>query len=442
MWLAQEVIRRKRDGAVLEAEDIQRFVVGIADDSLSEGQVAAFAMAVLLKGMTLPERIALTAAMRDSGQVLQWQLPGPIVDKHSTGGVGDFTSLAFAPLLAACGCHVPMISGRGLGHTGGTLDKLESIPGYDCQPEPARFRAVVAEVGCAIIGASANLAPADRRLYAIRDMTATVESIDLITGSILAKKLAAGLQVLVMDVKTGNGAFMAQPEDAHALAASIVGVANGAGVKTTALVTDMGQPLARSAGNGLEVAEAVALLSGEVRSPRLWAVTLALAEQALLMAGQASTAAQARARLLHAWHSGAALERFARMVEALGGPGDFTQRPQAYLARAGFEQAVWADRSGIVTAIDTRAVGLAVVALGGGRRTADDKVDPAVGFSQLRFIGEPVHSGQPLAWVHGQTAAAVEEGARALRAAYRIGEESDPMDESHVPLIRETVTHP
>jgi thymidine phosphorylase len=421
MWLAQEVIRRKRDGGVLGADDIRRFVAGISDASLSEGQVAAFAMAVLLKGMNIEERIALTAAMRDSGQVLHWDLPGPVVDKHSTGGVGDLISLPLAPLLAACGCFVPMISGRGLGHTGGTLDKLESIPGYDCQPSAERFRQIVAEVGCAIIGQTADLAPADKRLYAIRDMTGTVESLDLITASILSKKLAAGLDVLVMDVKTGNGAFMVQPQDALELAQSIGAVANGAGVRTTVLVTDMNQPLARSAGNGLEVAEALALLQGEVRSPRLWELTLTLAEQALMLAGLADSQAQARAQLLAVWRNGAALQRFGQMITALGGPADFTQAAQSYLPVAAFSRPVWAEHSGTVSAVDTRAVGMAVVELGGGRRHPQDQVDPAVGFSALRFIGEQVDDTQPLGWVHGQTAAATERAAQALQAAYRIG---------------------
>ena len=423
MWLAQEVIRRKRDGGVLGTDDIRRFVAGISDASLSEGQVAAFAMAVLLKGMNIDERIALTAAMRDSGQVLRWDLPGPVVDKHSTGGVGDLISLPLAPLLAACGCYVPMISGRGLGHTGGTLDKLESIPGYDCQPSAERFRQIVAEVGCAIIGQTADLAPADKRLYAIRDMTGTVESLDLITASILSKKLAAGLDVLVMDVKTGNGAFMAQPQDAVELAHSIAAVANGAGVRTTALVTDMNQPLARSAGNGLEVAEAVALLQGEVRSPRLWELTLVLAGQALMLAGLADSQAQARAQLLQVWRSGAALRRFGRMITALGGPADFTQSAERYLPAAPIRMPVWASHSGIVTAIDTRAVGMAVVELGGGRQRPDDRINHAVGFSALRFIGEPVAGDQPLGWVHGQTAATAERAAAALRAAYQVGGE-------------------
>ncbi|MEH3022208.1 MAG: thymidine phosphorylase [Pseudomonas oryzihabitans] len=418
MWLAQEVIRQKRDGLELSATDLQRFVRGIADDSLGDGQIAAFAMATLLRGMTTAERTALTLAMRDSGQVLHWDLPGPVVDKHSTGGVGDLTSLVLAPLLAACGCHVPMISGRGLGHTGGTLDKLESIPGYRIRPGLARFRQVVAEVGCAIVGADADLAPADGRLYAIRDVTATVESIDLITASILAKKLAAGLDVLVMDVKTGGGAFMAEAEAARRLADSIVQVAQAAGVRTRALVTDMDQPLARSAGNALEVEEAIALLAGEVRSERLWQVVLALAEEALQLAGLAADAAAARRRLLAAWRSGAALERFAAMSQALGGTSGLTERPWQRLPRAPVVQAVQSLRPGWVARVDTRALGLLVVTLGGGRQRQDEGIDPAVGLSQLALPGERVDQARPLGLIHARDAAAAARAEARLRAAY------------------------
>lgn len=419
-WLPQEVIRRKRDGKVLDDVDIRRFVSGITDFSISEGQAAAFAMAVLLKGLNIEERIALASAMRDSGRVLSWNLPGPVVDKHSTGGIGDLVSLPLAPLLAACGCYVPMISGRGLGHTGGTLDKLDSIPGYDSQPDMARLRDVVAGVGCAIIGQTNDLAPADKRLYAIRDVTGTVESIDLIIASILSKKLAAGLDVLLIDVKMGNGAFMALPGDATALAESIVAVANGAGVRTRALITDMSQPLARSAGNALEVEEAIALLRGEVRSERLWEVTLALAEQTLLCAGLASSLELAREQLLAAWHSGAALQRFQRMVESLGGPADLTERPEAHLPAAPVVIPVPAPQAGIVQSIDTRAIGLAVVNLGGGRRNPQDPIDPAVGLTRLCFPGEAVGPNQPLALVHARDLAQAEQAASAVQAAYRI----------------------
>ncbi|MFD2642944.1 thymidine phosphorylase [Pseudomonas japonica] len=420
VWLAQEVIRRKRDGKVLDDADIRCFVSGITDFSISEGQVAAFAMAVLLKGLNVAERIALASAMRDSGRVLSWHLPGPVVDKHSTGGIGDLVSLPLAPLLAACGCYVPMISGRGLGHTGGTLDKLDSIPGYDSQPDMARLREVVTSVGCAIIGQTSDLAPADKRLYAIRDTTGTVESIDLIITSILSKKLAAGLDVLLIDVKVGNGAFMAQASDAAALAESIVAVANGAGVRTRALITDMSQPLARSAGNALEVEEAIALLRGEVRSQRLWEVTLALAEQTLLCAGLASSAELAREQLLKAWKSGAALQRFSRMVEALGGPADLVERPHNHLPAAPLVFPVEAPQAGIVQRIDTREIGLAVVCLGGGRRNPQDPIDPAVGLSQLCFPGEAVGGNRPLALVHARDLEQAERAAAAVRSAYTI----------------------
>ncbi|QNQ97109.1 thymidine phosphorylase [Pseudomonas oryzihabitans] len=435
MWLAQEVIRQKRDGLEVSAADLQRLVRGIADDSLSEGQIAAFAMATLLRGMTAAERTALTLAMRDSGQVLHWDLPGPVVDKHSTGGVGDLTSLVLAPLLAACGCHVPMISGRGLGHTGGTLDKLESIPGYRIRPGLARFRQVVAEVGCAIVGPDADLAPADRRLYAIRDVTATVESVDLITASILAKKLAAGLDVLVMDVKTGGGAFMAEQEAALRLADSIVEVAEAAGVRTRALVTDMGQPLARSAGNALEVEEAIALLAGEVRSARLWQVIQALAEETLQLAGLADDAIAAERLVLEAWQSGAALARFAAMNLALGGPSDLTKRPWQHLPRAPIVRAVHPVRPGWVQQVDTRALGLLVVELGGGRQRPEDKVDPAVGLADLALPGEWVDENRPLGLIHAGDAHRAARAARQLQAAYVLGEER-PADAVPVVLDR------
>ncbi|OJD30573.1 thymidine phosphorylase [Diplodia corticola] len=424
-WLPQEVIRRKRDGLTLSTSDIQRFVAGITAKTLSEGQIAAFAMAVYMKGMTLDERIAFTTAVRDSGQVLAWPrdlVPGPVVDKHSTGGVGDFISLPLAPLLAATGCFVPMISGRGLGHTGGTLDKLESIPGYVATPEPDTFRRVTADVGCCIIGQTADLAPADKTLYGIRDVTATVESVDLITASILGKKLAAGLDVLVMDVKTGSGAFMAKVEQAEELAASIVAVANGAGTRTRALITDMEAPLARSAGNAVEVEEAVALLKGEVRSERLWEITLALAEETLVEARLAETRAQAREKLLAAWEGGEAAKRFGRMVEALGGPADFMDDPAKYLPKAPVVVQVFADQDGVVEDVDTRSVGLAVVALGGGRRRPQDDVDPAVGFTKLAFPGEQVGTeSKPIGVVHAQSEQQAKDAATALKAAYRIG---------------------
>ncbi|MGF1609419.1 MAG: thymidine phosphorylase, partial [Kiloniellales bacterium] len=294
-FFPQEIIRRKRDGAALSEAEIAFMVEGLTSGALSEGQAAAFAMAVFFRGMERRECVALTKAMTRSGSMIDWSgLGRPVLDKHSTGGVGDKVSLMLAPLLAACGAAVPMISGRGLGHTGGTLDKLEAIPGYDTTPGLERLRTVVAEAGCAIIGQTAELAPADRRLYAIRDVTATVESVPLITASILSKKLAAGLDGLVMDVKVGNGAFMAEPAAARELAESLVAVAGAAGLPTVALITDMNQVLGRSAGNALEVREAIDYLTGASRDPRLHEVTLALAVEALLLGGLAGDAETAQ----------------------------------------------------------------------------------------------------------------------------------------------------
>ena len=309
--LPQEIIRKKRDGAPLTRDEVREFISGLTNNTISEGQVAAFAMAVFFKGMSAEEAVGLTLAMRDSGTVLTWDMPGPVVDKHSTGGIGDNISLMLAPMLAACGCFVPMISGRGLGHTGGTLDKLDSIPGYTTQPDLALFRKVVREAGCAIIGQTADLAPADKRLYGIRDVTATVESVPLITASILSKKLAAGLQHLVMDVKTGSGAFMAKHEDAVTLAKSLVSVANGAGLKTTALITDMDEPLASAAGNALEVAHAVEFLKGRLINRRVEAITLALGAELMLSAGISSTLEDGAKQLAATITSGLAAEHFA-----------------------------------------------------------------------------------------------------------------------------------
>jgi len=423
--LPQEIIRRKRDGGTLAAADIAAFVAGLTDGSVSEGQVAAFAMAVFFNGMDRAEAVALTTAMRDSGSVLDWSfLPGPAVDKHSTGGVGDNVSLMLAPIVAACGGYVPMISGRGLGHTGGTLDKMDAIAGYVSRPDNALFRRVVGEIGCAIIGQTADLAPADKRFYAIRDVTATVESVPLITASILSKKLAAGLGALVLDVKTGSGAFMAKPRDAARLADSLVAVANGAGLATTALITDMDEPLASAAGNAVEVVNAVDFLTGRARDPRLLDVTLALAAEMLVGAGLAVSAAAGLSAARRALESGAAAERFGRMVAGLGGPADFVERARELLPSAPAIVAVPAPASGFVTSIATRDLGLAVVALGGGRTRPQDDIDPAVGLSGLLPVGAAVSRGEPIAFVHarGDAAAAIA----AVQAAYRIGPEKPP----------------
>lgn len=419
--LPQEFIRAKRDGHRLADADIEAFVEGMVSGAVSEGQVAAFAMAVYFHGLDVDERVALTRAMTASGTRLRWDLPGPVLDKHSTGGVGDTVSLMLAPMVAACGGFVPMISGRGLGHTGGTFDKFESIPRYRAAPSMDEFRATVRDVGCAVIGQTDDLAPADRRLYSIRDVTATVESVGLITASILSKKLAAGLDALVMDVKFGNGAFMAARGEARTLATSIVDVAGGAGLACSALLTAMDQPLASSAGNALEIALAIEFLTGARRDPRLEEVTMALCAELLVMGGLATDDADARARLGDALDSGAAAERFARMVAALGGPTGIVDAPWDHLPRAPRTVGVYPDGEAVVTSIDTRAVGLVVVALGGGRSRPGDPIDPAVGLSELATLGDRVGPDRPLALVHARSDDAVAHAAAALHEAYGLG---------------------
>ncbi|MDJ0983194.1 MAG: thymidine phosphorylase [Kiloniellales bacterium] len=422
-FLPQEVIRRKRDGKRLAAEDLAAFVAGITDGSITEGQSAAFAMAIFFQGLERGECVALTRAMMASGRVLDWSgEERPVLDKHSTGGVGDKVSLPLAAILAACGAAVPMISGRGLGHTGGTLDKLDSIPGYRSQPDIEAFRRAVAEAGCAIIGQTADLAPADKRLYAIRDVTATVESIPLITASILSKKLAAGLQGLIMDVKVGSGAFMAEMEDAKALAESIVAVANGAGLDTRALITDMNQVLGRSAGNALEVREAIDYLTGADRDPRLHDVVVALASELLQIGGLAEGPAAAEAAIAAVLDGGAAAERFQGMVAALGGPGDLVEAPKRHLPEAACQVAAYPEAAGTVTAIDVRAVGLAVLSLGGGRRRADEAIDHSVGLTEVAGLGEVVGPDRPLAIVHARAEDQAEAAAHLLHAAFALGE--------------------
>ena len=420
--LPQELIRRKRDGAPLKREDVKEFIAGLTSGSVSEGQVAAFAMAVFFRGMSREEAVGLTLAMRDSGTVLAWDLPGPVVDKHSSGGIGDNLSLMLAPMLAACGAYVPMISGRGLGHTGGTLDKLDSIPGYATQPGLDLFRAATREAGCAIIGQTADLAPADKRLYGIRDVTATVESVPLITASILSKKLAAGLGHLVLDVKMGSGAFMTRMADAEALAESLVDVANGAGLPTTALVTDMSEPLAPCAGNALEVAHACEFLLCRRDDPRVMDITLALGTELLLSAGIDSDAATARARLATTITGGRAAEHFERMVRALGGPADFLSNYRSYLAPAPIIRPVHADEDGFVSSIRTRELGLAVIELGGGRRVASDAIDHRVGISQLLGKGARADRATPLCLVHAADEASFERAATLIKSAYIPGE--------------------
>ena len=422
--LPQEIIRTKREGGALSAAQIQAFVAGLTStgaDRWGDSQAAALAMAILLRGMNTVETVALTHAMTHSGEVLQWAdagLNGPVLDKHSTGGVGDKVSLMLAPMVAACGALVPMISGRGLGHTGGTLDKLEALSGYDVDPDRSTLRTVLRESGCAIVGASAALAPADRRLYAIRDLTATVESVPLITASILSKKLAAGLQGLVLDVKCGSGAFAPTLEQARQLAGSLVAVAGGAGLPARAVITSMDQVLGHTAGNALEVQEAIDFLTGAVREPRLLEVTLVLGEQMLLLGGLAATLPDARAALQRSLDSGAAAERFARMVAGLGGPADVLHH--AGLAMAPVCCDVPAPRAGWLARLDVRALGVAVVALGGGRAVPGQPVDPRVGLSQVLPLGAVVLAGQPLARVHAADVAAAQAAVAAVQCACQI----------------------
>jgi thymidine phosphorylase len=456
-WLPQESIRRKRDGEALAPDEIGALVEGLTEGRVGEAQIGAFLMAVRLRGMNAEETVALTMAMARSGEQLAWPAgaagadaaDGPVVDKHSTGGIGDTVSLLLGPLLAACGCRVPMVSGRGLGHTGGTLDKLESIPGYTVLPERAQLQRVLREAGVAIIGAGPRLAPADQRLYAVRDVTATVDSLPLITASILSKKLAAGLQALVLDVKFGNGAFMQTQDEARALARSLVDVACGAGLPTQALLTDMNQPLAPAAGNALEMRLAIELLCGrppgglpaghgaQAGTTRLREVTLALGATLLVQAGQAANPAEARARLEAAWASGAAAERLARMVHGLGGPADLLEHTERHLASAPL---CWpvppaAGQAALthVEAIDTRALGLVVIGLGGGRSSVGQRIDPAVGLSGLAPVGPRPGPEAPLAWVHAADAEQARAAVAAVQAAYRLRDTAPP----HRPTVTE-----
>ncbi|MEM9247556.1 MAG: thymidine phosphorylase [Pseudomonadota bacterium] len=420
---ARAILSALRRGETLDAEAARWFATAIAAGNVSDAQTGAFAMGICRAPLSRAARVALTEAMRDSGDVLAWDLPGPVVDKHSTGGVGDCVSLTLAPALAACGVYVPMISGRGLGHTGGTLDKLEAIPGYRTDVSEAEFRTVVRDTGAAIVSASAALAPADKRLYATRDVTGTVESIDLITASILSKKLAAGLDALVLDVKCGSGAFMKTRAEAQALARALVETANGAGCRTSAWITAMDQPLVTAAGNALEVAEVMETLTVTYVTSPLWEITVALGAEALALAG----IDDGRAKIDAALRSGAAAERFGAMVAALGGPADFLDRWRDRLPGAPFTRAVAPSQPGFIDRIDTEALGLAVVHLGGGRLKETDRVNPAVGLSRIAGLGEEVGPERPLALIHAASEAEADAAEARIRAAFTLGAEAaDP----------------
>ena len=420
--LFTDVIRTKRDGGELSDEQIQFLVDGLADESIPAEQVSALAMAVVFNSMSFDETANLTLAMASSGTVLDWsqeELDGPVVDKHSTGGVGDKVSFMLAPIAAACGCHVPMISGRGLGHTGGTTDKAECIPGYNTAPDFATFKKVVRDTGCAIIGQTSDLAPADRRLYAIRDVTATVESVPLITASILSKKIAAGLNALVMDVKVGSGAFMKSPERANKLAQSIIATAAKANLRTHALITDMNQVLGLTVGNALEIQEVVAYLRNERREARLDDVTLGLCVEMLVVTGLETDRDTARQRCDDAVTSGRAAEIFSAMVAALGGPADFLENSEAYLAKAPVVRPIHAN--GYLTTVNTRGVGNAIIELGGGRHRVGEVLDLSVGFSDMAPIGTLLDAETPLAVVHAASEDAAAQAEINLLAACATG---------------------
>ena len=423
---ARAIITTIRDGGIPTADELMWFASGLASGVVTDAQAGAFAMAVLLKGLGEQGRVALTRGFTASGKTLTWDLPGPVIDKHSTGGIGDCVSLVLAPALAACGAYVPMISGRGLGHTGGTLDKLEAIPGFRTNLPEDQLRRQLRDVGCAIVSANAEVAPADRRLYAIRDVTGTVESIDLITASILSKKLAAGLEALVLDVKCGSGAFMKTLDQADALARALVSTAQGAGCMTTALITDMSQPLATAAGNALEVIEVMETLTGTSVNSALWDLTTALGGEALALGGIAADAADGARRIEEALESGAAADWFGRMVAAQGGPADFVDRWPDRLPAATVIREVPSPTRGYVTAINGQSLGLTVVRLGGGRQREGDKLNLSVGLSDLAGIGEDIGAGDPLCMIHAATEAQADEAVRAIQAAYTLADTEPP----------------
>ena len=430
------ILAKVRDRVPLQKEEILEFTMGLADGSVSDAQTAAFAMAVCLHGLSNRERVDLTLAMRDTGNVRTWDIPGPVIDKHSTGGIGDNVSLVLAPMLAACGAYVPMVSGRGLGHTGGTLDKLESIPGYRTQVSGEEFVRVVNDEGCAIVGAGKGIAPADKRLYAIRDLTGTVESVDLITSSILSKKLAAGLETLVLDVKVGSGAFMQDMDGARELARSLVSVANGAGCRTSALLTDMNQALASSAGNSLEVKSALTVLKNEQGEERLLEVTLALGAKLLVNAATFSDEDTATERLEKSLSSGKAAEIFGRMITALGGPVDFVDKSDNYLPVAENILDFPSPSTGYLKSVNGRILGQAVIELGGGRKKAEDKLDLSVGLDQFIRIGKNVDQGDPVLRIHASNDRDMERAKNLLSEAFQFSE--NPVESN--PLILESIT--
>ena len=423
--LFKELILKKRLGKELTKNEINWFISNLTSNHLSEGQIASLAMAICLKGMTFDERVQLTLAMKNSGKTLSWDLPGPIIDKHSTGGVGDTVSLILAPVLAACGAYVPMISGRGLGHTGGTLDKFDSIPGYNTSPNEALLRRVVSKVGCAIIGQTNELAPADKRFYAIRDVTGTVESVDLITASILSKKLAAGLEGLVIDVKCGNGAFMQDFNEASTLAKSLVTVANQSGCKTTALVTDMNQPLSQSIGNSLEVLAAIDILNGSSKDYRLLEVTNSLGVSILCSSNICKNKNEAQSLISSVFSSGKAAEKFSQMISELGGANDFFEKPKNYLTPSNIQKNICCKQSGYVKKINTKNLGNILILLGGGRQKVEDDIDFSVGMKLLIDLGTYVERNQPICTLYARDEETFNIAEKEIIESFEIGESEE-----------------
>ena len=430
--LFKELILKKRLGKELTKNEINWFISNLTSNHLSEGQIASLAMAICLKGMTFEERVQLTLAMKNSGKTLSWDLPGPIIDKHSTGGVGDTVSLILAPVLAACGAYVPMISGRGLGHTGGTLDKFDSIPGYNTSPNEEVLRRVVSKVGCAIIGQTNELAPADKRLYAIRDVTGTVESIDLITASILSKKLAAGLEGLVIDVKCGNGAFMQDFSEASTLAKSLVTVSNESGCKTTALVTDMNQPLSQSIGNSLEVLAAIDILNGSSKDYRLLEVTNSLGVSILCSSNICKNKKEAQLLISSVLSSGKAAEKFSQMISELGGANDFFEKPKNYLTPSNIKKNICCKKSGYVKKINTKNLGNILILLGGGRQKVEDDIDFSVGMKLLIELDTYVEKNQPICTLYARDEESLNIAEKEIIESFEIGESEENFNKKMV----------
>ncbi len=403
--IPQEIIRKKRDKKTLTEDEIKSFVLGLTDSSFSDSQIASMSMAILINDMSKEETIWLTNAMTNSGDKLNWQniVDSELVcDKHSTGGVGDKVSLILAPILAACGVYVPMISGRGLGHTGGTLDKFDAIPGYNTTPSIDIFRKVVKEVGCAIIGQTSNLVPADKKLYSIRDTVGAVESIPLITSSILSKKIASGLKNLVLDVKVGNGSFNNTKDVAVKLANSLVSVAKGAGLQCQAILTDMNQVLGWNAGHSLEIRECAEYLTNKRKNKRLEKITNELIASVLMMANKIEKQ-ESYEKINHVLNNGKAAEKFNKMVHALGGPIDFLDNYNSHLQFSSHVSEIKADKAGSIHSIETRKLGLILIELGGGRKQINDKINYTVGYENVMSVGEDVDTTTPLLKVHASS---------------------------------------